>query len=330
MRSDAPLVIVTRKLPGPVETRMADLFNVEFNPSDTPFSEEQLCEAVARADVLVPTITDQLSARVLEHGGSQLRLIAQFGNGVDNIDLGAARRRAITVTNTPSVLTQDTADMTMAMILALPRRLIEGAQVLLDDGVWQGWSPSWMLGRRLGGKALGIVGLGRIGQAVAQRARAFGLELHYVSRVRKPVELEEALGVTYWSSLEEMLPEVDMLSLHSPYTEATFHLLDEERLALMRTGAYVINFARRDLIDEEALIGHIESGHLAGAALDVFHHEDGINPRLLALARDHKVILSAHRGSATLEGRVEMGERVIINIRVMMDGDSPPDRVLVD
>lgn len=330
MRSDAPLVIVTRKLPEPVEARMADLFNVEFNSSDRPFSQDQLSEAVGRADVLVPTITDQLSAQVLESAGRQLKLIAQFGNGVDNIDLGAAQQRAITVTNTPSVLTQDTADMTMAMILALPRRLIEGAEVLLDDGDWQGWSPSWMLGRRLGGKALGIVGLGRIGQAVAMRARAFGLDLHYVSRVRKPEELERSLGVTFWPSLDEMLGHVDMLTLHSPYTEATYHLLDEKRLALMREGAYVVNFARRDLIDEEALITRIEQGHLAGASLDVFHHEDGINPRLLALARDHKVILSAHRGSATLEGRVEMGERVIINIKVMFDGHSPPDRVLVD
>lgn len=330
MASRVPLVIVTRKLPEPVEARMADLFTVELNHSDTPFAQDQLVDAMARADVLVPTITDQLDAQILSTAGDQLRLIAQFGNGVDNIDLAAARHKAITVTNTPSVLTDDTADMTMAMILALPRRLIEGSAVVLNDGVWQGWSPSWMLGRRLGGKSLGIVGLGRIGQAVAKRAKAFGLDLHYVSRVRKPAELERALGVTYWPSLEEMLGQIDMLTLHSPYTEATYHLLNADSLALMREGAYVVNFARQDLIDEEALIAQIEQGHLAGAALDVFGHEGGINPRLLALARDNKVILSAHRGSATLEARVEMGERVIINIKVMFDGHSPPDRVLVD
>jgi glyoxylate reductase len=285
-------------------------------------------EAVKTADVLVPTVTDRIDASVLAQAGDKLKLIANFGNGVDNIDVTTALQRGITVTNTPGVLTEDTADMTMALILAVPRRLSEGAQVLTSDREWGGWSPTWMLGHRIWGKRLGIIGMGRIGQAVARRARAFGLQIHYHNRRRVAAQIEEELGATFWDSLDQMLARVDIVSVNCPHTPATYHLLSARRLKLMRPEAYVVNTARGEVIDENALIRMIAAGELAGAGLDVFEHEPAANPRLVKLAREGKVVLLPHMGSATVEGRVDMGEKVIINIKTFMDGHKPPDRVL--
>jgi glyoxylate reductase len=291
-------------------------------------TQQQLVAAMKQADVLVPTVTDRIDAATLAQAGPDLRLIASFGTGVDHIDLATARQRGITVTNTPGVLTEDTADMTMALILAVPRRLAEGATVLSGDKDWSGWTPTWMLGHRIWGKRLGIIGMGRIGQAVARRARAFGLQIHYNNRRRAPVEVEEELEATYWESLDQMLARMDIISVNCPHTPATYHLLSARRLKLMRPDAYVVNTARGEVIDENALARMIEAGELAGAGLDVFENEPAVNPKLVRLARAGKVVLLPHMGSATLEGRIDMGEKVIINIRTFMDGHRPPDRVL--
>lgn len=307
---------------------MATLFDARFNPDDAPLSADALVAQLEGQDVLVSAITDRLDAELIGRLPQSVRLIAQFGNGFDNIDIDAAYARGVTVTNTPSVLTEDTADMAMMLMLALPRRLVEGAGVLPRDGTWPGWSPTWMLGRRLRGKALGIVGLGRIGAAVASRARSFGLNIHYFSRNRRPAPVEERLGATYWPSLDEMIPEVDIVSLHTPHTRDTFHILSAERLGRMRRDAYVVNVSRPELVDEDALVSAIEEGQISGAALDVFENRHGISERLLALARANKVVLTAHMASATLEARVEMGETVIVNIRAFVDGHQPPHRVL--
>jgi glyoxylate reductase len=323
-----PLVIVTRKLPDSVETRMRELFDVRLNADDRPMSHGQLADAVKSADVLVPTVTDRIDAGVLKEAGPHLKLIANFGNGVDNIDVAAAVQRGITVTNTPGVLTEDTADMTMALILAVPRRLAEGSTVLHGDRDWAGWSPTWMLGHRIWGKRLGIIGMGRIGQAVARRASAFGLQIHYHNRRRVSAKIEEELHATYWDSLDQMLARMDIVSINCPHTPATYHLLSARRLKLLRPQAYVVNTARGEVIDENALVRMIAAGELAGAGLDVFEHEPAVNPKLARLAREGKVVLLPHMGSATLEGRVDMGEKVIVNIRTFMDGHKPPDRVL--
>jgi glyoxylate reductase len=322
-----PLVVVTRKLPDRVETRMRELFEVELNLDDRPMTQADLAKAAQRADVLVPTVTDEVDAKVIEQAGDQLKLIANFGNGVDNIDVIAAHKRGITVTNTPGVLTEDTADMTMALILAVPRRLAEGLEIL-EHGKWNGWSPTWMLGHRIWGKRLGIVGMGRIGQAVARRARAFGMSIHYHNRRRVAAKIEEALDATYWDSLDQMLARMDIISINCPHTPATYHLLSARRLKLIRPEAYVVNTARGEVIDENALTRLIEAGEIAGAGLDVFEHEPAVNPRLVKLARAGKVVILPHMGSATVEGRVDMGEKVIINIKTFMDGHKPPDRVL--
>jgi glyoxylate reductase len=319
---------VTRRLPAQVEARMATLFEASLNMSDAPLSADALIEGLAGKDVLVSSITDRLDADLIARLPESVKLIAQFGNGFDNIDIDAAYARGVTVTNTPSVLTEDTADMAVMLMLAPPRRLVEGAGVLPREGNWPGWSPTWMLGRRLRGKALGIVGMGRIGTAVASRARTFGLHIHYFSRNRRPPAVEERLEATYWPSLDEMVGEVDIVSLHTPHTRDTFHILNAERLARMRKDAFVVNVSRPELVDEEALIAGIESGHLSGAALDVFENRHGISERLLALARANKLVLTAHMASATLEARVEMGETVIVNIRAFVDGHQPPHRVL--
>ena len=323
-----PLVLVTRKLPDSVETRMRELFDARLNLDDKPMSQAELMQATKIADVLVPTVTDRIDASVLGQSGEQLKLIANFGNGVDNIDVASALARGITVTNTPGVLTEDTADMTMALILAVPRRLAEGAQVLTGENEWSGWSPTWMLGKRIWGKRLGIIGMGRIGQAVARRARAFGLQIHYHNRRPVAPRIEEELGATYWESLDQMLARVDIVSINCPHTPATFHLLSARRLKMLRPEAYIVNTARGEVIDENALIRLIASGEIAGAGLDVFEHEPAVNPRLAKLAREGKVVLLPHMGSATVEGRVDMGEKVIINIKTFMDGHKPPDRVL--
>jgi glyoxylate reductase len=274
---------------------------------------------------LVPTVTDRIDRAVLSQAGPDLKLIAQFGTGVDNIDLETARNRSILVTNTPGVLTEDTADMTMALIIAVPRRLTEGA-TLLKSGAngWRGWSPTWMLGHRIYGKRLGIVGMGRVGQAVARRAKAFGLQIHYHNRRRVAPEVEKALEATYWDSLDQMLARMDIISINCPHTPATYHLLSARRLALLKPSAYVVNTARGEVIDENALARMIENNELAGAGLDVFEHEPAVNPKLLKSA---KVVVLPHMGSATLEGRVDMGEKVIINIKTFLDGHAPPDRV---
>jgi glyoxylate reductase len=323
-----PTVVVTRKLPDTVETRMRELFDTRLNEDDRPMKPAELVEAAKSADVLVPTVTDRLDADLIGQFGDRLKLIANFGNGVDNIDVPFAVGRGITVTNTPRVLTEDTADMTMALILAVPRRLAEGATVLTAEGEWSGWAPTWMLGHRIWGKRLGIIGMGRIGQAVARRARAFGLSIHYHNRRRVEAEVEEELEATYWDSLDQMLTRMDIISVNCPHTPATYHLLSARRLKLIRPDAYVVNTARGEVIDENTLARLIEAGDIAGAGLDVFEHEPAVNPRLVKLARKGKVVLLPHMGSATIEGRVEMGEKVVINIRTFMDGHKPPDRVL--
>jgi glyoxylate reductase len=317
-------IIVTRKLPDPVETRMRELFDAELNVDDAPMSTEALVEAVQRADVLVPTVTDRIDARVLSRAGVKLRLIAQFGAGVDNIDVQTAVQRGIAVTNTPGVLTEDTADITMALILAVPRRIVEGVKIVEADK-FEGWSPTWMLGRRVSGKRLGIIGMGRIGQAVARRAKAFGLQIHYHNRRRVPAHVEAELDATYWESLDQMLSRMDIVSVNCPHTPATYHLLSARRLQLLKPHAFVVNTARGEVIDEAALARMLEKGELAGAGLDVFENEPAINPKLKKLTN---VVLLPHMGSATIEGRIDMGEKVIMNIKTFADGHKPPDRVI--
>ncbi len=325
MTKRKPLVIVTRKLPDVVETRMRELFNTRLNADDKPLSQSELAAAAREAEVLVPTVTDLIDKAVIMQAGDQLKLIANFGNGVDNIDVETALARGISVTNTPGVLTEDTADMTMALILAVARRIIEGAQVIGPDNSWQGWSPTWMLGHRIFGKRLGIIGMGRIGQAVARRAKSFGLQIHYHNR--KPVHpsIEEELEATYWDSLDQMLARMDMISINCPHTPATFHLLSARRLKLLKPEAIIVNTARGEVIDENALARMLEGNELGGVGLDVFEHEPAVNPRLL---KSKKAVLLPHMGSATLEGRIDMGEKVIINIKTWVDGHKPPDRVL--
>ncbi|MCM2439389.1 D-glycerate dehydrogenase [Agrobacterium vitis] len=322
-------VYITRKLPDAVETRMRELFEAELNIDDTPRSRDALMDAVKTCDVLVPTVTDRIDAGLIEAAGPQLKLIASFSNGTDHIDVDAAARKGITVTNTPNVLSEDTADMTMALILAGPRRLAEGSRILTDQpGEWAGWSPTWMLGRRIWGKRIGIVGMGRIGTAVARRAKAFGLAIHYHNRKRVSPQTEDELEATYWDSLDQMLARVDIVSVNCPSTPATYHLLSARRLALMQPTSYIVNTARGGIIDESALIQCIRDGKIAGAGLDVFENEPAINPKLLKLAEDGKVVLLPHMGSATIEGRIDMGDKVIINIRTYFDGHRPPNRVL--
>jgi glyoxylate reductase len=323
-----PLVVVTRKLPDSIEIRMRELFDPRLNLDDAPMTPEQLAEATRTAEILVPTVTDLVTGELLKSPDCKLKMIANFGNGVDNIDVAAAHARGITVTNTPKVLTEDTADMTMALILAVPRRLIEGSSILTEGKSWPGWSPTWMLGHRIGGKRLGIIGMGRIGQAVARRARAFGLQIHYHNRRPVAPVIADELGATYWESLDQMLARMDIISVNCPHTPATFHLLSARRLKLIRKDAYIVNTARGEVIDEETMTKLIEAGDIGGAGLDVFEHEPAVNPKLVRLAKQGKVTLLPHMGSATIEGRVEMGEKVIINIRTFLDNHRPPDRVL--
>ncbi len=327
MARKKPLVIVTRKLPDVVETRMRELFDARLNVDDKPMSRSELAAAVASADVLVPTVTDRIDAELIGVAGEQLKLIANFGNGVDNIDVGAAAARGIVITNTPGVLTEDTADMTMALILAVARRIVEGAKAI-PAGEWIGWSPTWMLGRRITGKRIGIVGMGRIGQALARRARAFGLQIHYHNRRHVASAIEEALEATYWDSLDQMLARMDIVSVNCPHTPATYHLLSARRLKYLRPHAILVNTARGEIIDEAALAKMLETGELAGAGLDVFEHEPAVSPKLLRLAAAGKVTLLPHMGSATTEGRIDMGEKVIVNVKMFMDGHRPPDRIL--
>ena len=319
-----PKVIVTRKLPDPVETRMRELFDTELNIDDKPMSSDALLDALGRADVLVPTITDRLDSRLLSRAGERLKLIANFGAGIDNIDVATANQRGIIVTNTPGVLTEDTADLTMSLIMASSRRLVEGAGVVQSGG-FHGWSPTWMLGRRIWGKRLGIIGMGRIGQALARRAKAFGLSIHYHNRKPASPRVVEELEATYWESLDQMLARMDIISVNCPHTPATYHLLSARRLKLLQPHAIVVNTARGEVIDEGALANMLSRGDIAGAGLDVYEHEPAINPKLLKLPN---VVLLPHMGSATVEGRIDMGEKVIVNIKTFMDGHRPPDRVI--
>jgi len=324
MARKRPVVIVTRKIPEVIEARMVELFETRLNTADKPMSQAELIAAVKDADVLVPTVTDRIDSSVLSQAGPRLKLIANFGTGVDNIDLATARQRGIVVTNTPGVLTEDTADMTMALILAVPRRLVEGER-LVRSGEWKGWSPISMLGHRIWGRKLGIIGMGRIGCAVAKRAKGFGIAIHYHNRRRVSADVEKELEATYWESLDQMLAHMDIVSINCPHTPATFHLLSSRRLKLMKPEAYIVNTSRGEVIDENALARMLRSGEIAGAGLDVFEHEPSINPKLLEL---ENAVLLPHMGSSTLEGRIDMGEKVIINIKTFADGHNPPDRVI--
>lgn len=317
-------VVVTRRLPEPVETRMKELFDVELRDDDRPMTREELAAAMARADVLVPTITDQIDAGLIAKAGERLRLIASFGAGVDHIDVATARSRGILVSNTPGVVTEDTADMTMALMLAVTRRIPEGLAVM-QAGSWTGWTPTAFLGVRLGGRRLGILGMGRIGQAVARRARAFGLQVHYHNRKRLRPEVEAELDATYWESLDQMVSRMDILSINCPHTPSTFHLMNARRLKLMKPSAVIINTSRGEVIDENALTRMLVARELGGAGLDVYEHGTEVSPALRALPN---VVLLPHMGSATLEGRLEQGEKVIINIKTFADGHRPPDQVV--
>jgi glyoxylate reductase len=318
-------VVVTRRLPESVESRLADLFDPSFNLSDTPMDREALLAAARGADVLAPTIGDRLDAAFFAACGDRLKLVANFGAGVDHIDVAAANARGVTVTNTPSVLAEDAADMAMALILAVPRRLVEGVKAL-EGGRFEGWSPTWMLGRRVRGKKLGVIGLGRVGEAIAKRARAFGLSIHYHNRGRINPHVEEELEATYWESLDQMLAHIDIVSVNCPHTPATFHLLSRRRLELLRPHAYVVNISRGEIIDEAALADLIAAGRIAGAGLDVFEREPRPNPKLAA---SPNVVLLPHMASSTVEARDEMGGLVVINIKMFADGHTPPNRVIL-
>ncbi len=317
-------VVVTRRLPEPVEQRLAQLFDVTLRQDDTPMTRDELTEAMKTADVLVPTITDQIDSGLIGQAGERLRLIANFGAGVDHIDVATARQRGILVANTPGVLTDDTADMTMALLLAVTRRIPEGLAIMQKDQ-WTGWAPTALLGGRIAGRRLGILGMGRIGQAVARRAAAFGMQVHYHNRRRLRTETEQELSATWWESLDQMVARMDVISVHCPSTPSTFHLMNARRLKLMKPGAVIVNTSRGEVIDENALTRMLRAGEIAGAGLDVYEHGVDVNPRLRDL---NNVVLLPHMGSATLESRIEMGEKVIINIKTFDDGHRPPDQVV--
>ena len=317
-------VVVTRRLPDVVETRMKELFDARLRDDDTRMTREELLALVPQADVLVPTLTDKIDADVMDAANGRLRLIANYGAGVDHIDVEAARDRGIMVTNTPGVMTEDTADMTMALILSVVRRIPEG-MTKMQEGDWTGWSPTAMLGGRIAGRKLGILGMGRIGQAVARRAAAFGMSVHYHNRRRLRPETEQALNATWWDSLDQMVARMDIISINCPHTPGTFHLMNARRLKLMKPSAVIVNTSRGEVIDENALTRMLRTGEIAGAGLDVFEHGTEVNPRLRKLPN---VVLLPHMGSATVEGRIEMGERVILNAHTFADGHRPPDQVL--
>ncbi len=318
-------VIVTRRLPEPVLDRLGTLFDARLNLQDTPFSHDDLKTAAASCDVLAPTVTDHIDAEVIAAGAGRLKIIANFGAGIDHIDLDAAAKAGITVTNTPGVLTEDTADLALALILAVPRRILEGARTMRAGG-FEGWAPTTMLGHSIGGKKLGIVGMGRIGQAIARRAKAFGLAVHYHNRNRVSAAIEDELGALWWEDLDAMLAQMDIISVNCPKTSQTHHLLSRQRLSKLPPHAYLVNTSRGDVIDESALADLLESGALAGAGLDVYEHEPKVDPRLLKL---DCVVALPHMGSSTIEARIAMGEKMIINIKAFEDGHRPPDRVII-
>ena len=324
MSGNRTKVVLTRRLPEPVETRLKELFDVTLRNHDTPMSRAELVDAIKTCDVLVPTITDKIDAGLLGQAGANLKLIANFGAGIDHIDVETARQRGILVSNTPDVVTEDTADMAMALLMAVVRKIPQGLQAM-QSGEWTGWSPTAYLGGRLGGRRLGILGMGRIGQAVARRASAFGMQIHYHNRRRLRPEIEDTLGATYWESLDQMVARMDILSINCPHTPSTFHLMNARRLRLLKPSAVIVNTSRGEVIDENALTRMLRANELAGAGLDVYEHGTDINPRLREL---ENIVLLPHMGSATLEGRVEMGEKVIINIKTFADGHRPPDMVV--
>ena len=324
MSGNRTKVVLTRRLPEPVETRLKELFDVTLRNHDTPMSRAELVDAIKTCDVLVPTITDKIDAGLLGQAGANLKLIANFGAGIDHIDVETARQRGILVSNTPDVVTEDTADMAMALLMAVVRKIPQGFQAM-QSGEWTGWSPTAYLGGRLGGRRLGILGMGRIGQAVARRASAFGMQIHYHNRRRLRPEIEDTLGAIYWESLDQMVARMDILSINCPHTPSTFHLMNARRLRLLKPSAVIVNTSRGEVIDENALTRMLRASELAGAGLDVYEHGTDINPRLREL---ENVALLPHMGSATLEGRVEMGEKVIINIKTFADGHRPPDMVV--
>ncbi len=317
-------VVVTRRLPDAVETRLSELFDVTLREDEGPMSKADLVQAMKGADVLVPTITDTIDAGMIAQAGERLKLIANYGAGVDHIDVATARQHGILVSNTPGVLTDDTADMTMALILAVTRRMSEG-MALMQKNEWTGWSPAALLGGRVSGRRLGILGMGRIGQAVARRARAFGMQVHYHNRRRLHADIEAGLEATYWESLDQMVARMDVISVNCPHTPSTFHLMNARRLKLMKPEAVIVNTSRGEVIDENALTRMLRAGEIKGAGLDVYEHGTDINPRLREL---DNVVLLPHMGSATVEGRLEMGEKVIINIKTFDDGHRPPDQVV--
>jgi len=317
-------VVVTRRLPEVVEKRLSELFDVRLRETDLPMSRSELAEAMRSCDVLVPTLTDQIDNALLAQSGGRLRLIANYGAGVDHIDVSTARQQGVLVSNTPGVLTDDTADMTMALLLAVTRRMSEG-MAQMQKGQWDGWAPNALLGGRISGRRLGILGMGQIGQAVARRAQAFGMQIHYHNRRRLRPEIEDALGATWWESLDQMVARMDVISVNCPHTPSTFHLMNARRLKLMKPEAVIVNTSRGEVIDENALTRMLRAGEIKGAGLDVYEHGTEINPRLREL---DNVVLLPHMGSATLEGRIEMGEKVIINIKTFQDGHRPPDQVV--
>ncbi|MCB1312933.1 MAG: D-glycerate dehydrogenase [Sedimentitalea sp.] len=324
MPRDRLSVVVTRRLPDEVEIRLRELFKVRLRDSDAPMTRAELAEAVAEADVLVPSLSDTIDAGLLAQAGERLKLIANYGAGVDHIDVATARQRGVLVSNTPGVLTDDTADMTMALLLAVTRRIPEGL-ALMQKGEWTGWSPTALLGGRIGGRRLGILGMGRIGQAVARRAVAFGMQVHYHNRKRLRPEIEDRFDATYWDSLDQMVARMDVISVNCPSTPSTFHLMNARRLKLLKPSAVIVNTSRGEVIDESALTRMLRNGEIAGAGLDVYEHGADVDPRLRELPN---VVLLPHMGSATLEGRIEMGEKVIINIKTFEDGHRPPDLVV--
>ncbi|MCY4287713.1 MAG: D-glycerate dehydrogenase [Aestuariivita sp.] len=317
-------VVVTRRLPVVVETRLKELFEVRLRENDIPMSRAELVEAARNCDVLVPTVTDQVDAALIGQASEKLKLIANYGAGVDHIDVSTARQRGVLVSNTPGVLTDDTADMTMGLILAVTRRMPEG-MAIMQQGEWDGWAPTAFLGGRIAGRRLGILGMGRIGQAVARRAVAFGMQVHYHNRRKLRPEIEQALAATYWDSLDQMIARMDVISINCPSTPSTFHLMNARRLKLLKSDAVIVNTSRGEVIDENALTRMLRTNAIAGAGLDVYEHGIKINPRLRALPN---VVLLPHMGSATVEGRIEMGEKVILNIKTFEDGHRPPDQVV--
>ena len=323
--SAKPLVIVTRRLPELVEARLMELFNTKLSLDDKPFSKNQLIDAFKEADILVPTVTDIIDKDIIDNASSKLKLIANFGNGTDHLDLVAAQKKKIIVTNTPGVLTEDTADMVMGLLLAVPRKVIEGEN-LIRSGKWEGWSPTHMMGRRIWGKRLGIIGMGSIGQAVARRAIGFGLNIHYHNRNRLPDIIEESHQATYWEDLDQMLPKMDIISINCPSTPETYHLLSRARLSTLQPHAYIINTSRGKVVNEEALAELLSIGKIAGAGLDVFEREPSVSEVLLGAPN---TVLLPHMGSATVEARIEMGEKVIINIQTLLNGHRPPDRIVL-